>query len=713
MMDQPVENAASVNKGARASGASRELDLRRYWSAFRKYLGTFIVLTVVVLALVVGASFLLPARYTASSQVLIDPRMQSAVDVRFQGTQPSAQTRPLDPTAVDSEVEVLRSRALAEKVASKLGLDKGLQRDSIAYSNAITKLMGGLKVQRSGLTSVINVQYTAGTPNIAAEYATLFAQTYVEQTASQKGLATDKAGDALSKRLAELRTEAERTDTLLQQYKIANNLLSADGSSLTEQEIVQLNLDVARNRDAQSEAEARYAAAKSQVARGGKGEDVAAALSSETIRALREQRSTAGRTLADLSTRYGPKHPLVLQQQQQLQAIDKQIAEEVQRIMSSLEAQVSVARQKTASSVSNLNEARARLAASGRAGVGLADLQRNADAAKQIYQSFLARYKETEGARGMEQSDARVLAAAIPPNKASFPNRPLMAALGLILGISVGASGVVLRHLLDAGVSTGEQVENFLGVQFLGSVPLVAKSAVARTEVSRFVVDKPISAYADSLRNLRASIGFSRPGVDVRTIAVTSALPAEGKTSTTIGLARSTAMSGASCVLIDCDVRRASSGRALGLTSPVGLVEYLRGEASLDQVLQKDPLTDAYFLPIAKPRPDADDLVSSPAMRKLLEELRQRFQVIYLDTAPVLAVADTRVLSTMADVVVVLTHWRKTPRKATEAALTQLETVGAYISGVALTQVDLAEQARSGYGDASYYYEHYRQYYQE
>ncbi len=100
-------------------------------------------------------------------------------------------------------------------------------------------------------------------------------------------------------------------------------------------------------------------------------------------------------------------------------------------------------------------------------------------------------------------------------------------------------------------------------------------------------------------------------------------------------------------------------------------------------------------------------------MRKLLDELRERFQVIYLDTAPVLAVADTRVLSTMADVVVVLAHWRKTPKKATEAALTQLETVGAYISGVALTQVDLAEQARSGYGDASYYYEHYRQYYQE
>ncbi len=562
-MDQTVENVASVNKSSRNGGSGGELDLRRYWSAFRKYIGTFIILTLVVMAAVIGASFLLPSRYTASSQVLIDPRMQSAVDVRFQGTQPSNQSRSLDPTAVDSEVEVLRSRGLAEKVAIKLGITKGLQADSAEYSNAITKLMGGLKVQRSGLTSVINVQYSSATPNLAAKYATLFAETYIEQTATQKGLATGRAGDALSKRLAELRAEAEKTDTLLQQYKIANNLLSADGTSLTEQEIVQLNLDVARNRDAQSEAEARYAAARAQTARGGRGEDVAAALSSETIRSLREQRGVAGRTLADLNTRYGPKHPLVLQQQQQLQAIDRQISEEAQRIMSSLQAQVAIASQKTQSSVGNLNEARGRLAASGRAGVGLADLQRNADAAKQIYQSFLARYKETEGARGMEQSDARVLAVAVPPNKASFPNRPLMAVLGLILGLSTGASGVVLRHLLDAGISTGEQVENFLGVQFLGSVPLVAKSAVARNEVSRFVVDKPISAYSDSLRNLRASIGFSRPGVDVRTIAVTSALPAEGKTSTTIGLARSTAMSGVRCVLVDCDVRRASSGRAL------------------------------------------------------------------------------------------------------------------------------------------------------
>lgn len=711
-MDQPVENAASGNRTSTGGGAGNEIDLRRYWSAFRKYSGTFLILTVLVFALVLGASFVLPARYTAVSQLLIDARMQAAVDVRSP-TQPATPNKPADPTAIDSEVEVIRSRALAEKVAAKLGLDKGLQTDSVEYGNVIGKLMSGLKVQRSGLTSLINIQYTAASPNMAAKYANTYAETYVEQTATQKGLATGKAGDVLSSRLAELRAEAERTDTQLQQYKVTHNLLSADGASLTEQEIIQLNLELARNRNAESEAVARYNTARAQVAKGGKGEDVAAALSSDTVELLRGQRGQVARTLADLSARYGPRHPQVLQQQQQLAAIDLQISEEVSRIMSNLQAQVSIARQKTQSSEANVAASRARLAANGQAGVGLAELQRNADAAKAIYESFLTRYKETEGQRGMEQSDARVLAPAIAPDKASFPNRPLMGALGLVLGISVGAGGVVLRHLLDAGLSTAEQVESFLGVRFLGSVPLIAKSAAPRNEVSRFVIDKPISAYSDSLRNLRASIGFSRPGVDVHVIAVTSALPGEGKTSTTIGLARSTALSGSSCVLVDCDVRRASSGRALGLTSEVGLIEYLRGDATLEQVLQKDPLTDAYFLPIAKPRPDADDLVSSPAMRKLLVELRQRFQFVYLDTAPVLAVADTRVLSTMADVTVVLTLWRGTPRKATEAALTQLDTVGSYIAGVALTQVNLAEQAKSGYGDASYYYEHYRQYYQD
>jgi capsular exopolysaccharide synthesis family protein len=711
-MDRPVENVATANRALSPGEGSKELDLRRYWSAFRKYSGTFIVLFLLFLALVVGASFVLPPRYTATAQVVIDTRMQAAVDVRT-GTPSPTQTRPADPTAIDSEVEVLRSRALAEQVAAKLGLDKGANKDSVEYANLVANLMAGLKVQRSGLTSLINVQYTAPSPNVAARYANTFAEVYIDQTATEKGLATGKAGDVLSGRLAELRAEAEKTDAALQQYKISHGLLSADGASLTEQEIIQLNLDLARNRNAEAEAVARLNAARAQLASGGKGEDVAAALSSDTIENLRNQRSQVARQLADLSTRYGPKHPSVLQQQQQLQVVDKQIAEEVERIMSNLQAQVQIARDRTRSSEASVAASRQRLAANGQASVGLNELQRNADAAKAIYESFLTRYKETEGAKGLEQSDARILAPALPPDHASFPNRPLMAALGVVLGLSVGAGGVVLRNLLDAGLSTAEQVESFLGVRFLGTVPLIDKKAAARSEVSRFVIEKPISAYSDSLRNLRASIGFSRPGTDVRVIALTSALPAEGKTSTAIGLARSTALSGASCVLIDCDVRRASSGRALGLTSDLGLVEFLRGEATLEQVLQKDPLTDAYFLPIAKPRPDADDLVSSQTMRNLIADLRKRFQYIYLDTAPVLAVADTRMLSTMADVTVVLVHWRTTPRKATEAALGQLDHVGSYIAGVALTQVDLAEQAKSGYGDASYYYEHYRQYYQD
>lgn len=728
-----VMNQLTTDRAADGGQASQRgepaVDLRRQLVAFRKYIWTFLAVVIAIMAVTALVTFSLIPLYTAKSQVVIDARMQTAIDARAgQGPVPKA----ADPAMVDSEVEVIRSRALAETVVDTLGLQddpefNGTESDGVfgigkkivdkplpvRRQTAVSRAMKALKVTRSGLTYVIDIQYTSTDPGKAARIANAFATLYVEQNLDVKARATGNASDVLSTRLSRLRQDVENAEAAVQNYKIQNNLLSASGSSLTEQEISRLNLDVATARTQQAEAEARYSTAKSQMARGGTGEDVGEALSSAVVQNLRSQKATVSRQLADLQTRYGPRHPLVLQTQQQLADLENQIKQEVDRIISGLQANVQISRQRTAAAQGNLSMSRSQLATNNAAEVRLNELDRTAAAARTLYESYLSRYKETTEKRGLDQSDARVLAQAVPPRASSFPNRPLFLSLGLALALSAGAAAVVFRHMLDAGLSTGEQIEQQLGVRFLGSVPLVGKSVAARQEVGRFVVDKPLSAYADALRNLRASIQFCRTGVEVQVVAFTSALPGEGKTSTAIGMCRSAAQSGAPTVLIDCDVRRASSAKALDLQVEKGLVELLRGEATLEEVIVQDPLTSAFFIPIARPRPDAEDLVSSPAMRELLAKLRKRFQMIYLDTAPVLAVADTRVLATIADVTIVLSKWRGTPKKATEAAINQLETVGAYIGGVVLTQVDLREQARSGYGDAGYYYEHYRQYYQE
>jgi Mrp family chromosome partitioning ATPase len=171
------------------------------------------------------------------------------------------------------------------------------------------------------------------------------------------------------------------------------------------------------------------------------------------------------------------------------------------------------------------------------------------------------------------------------------------------------------------------------------------------------------------------------------------------------------AMSGSRTVVVDCDVRRRNINRLLGQEPTVGLMEVLAGKATLDQALVMDSASGAWFLPLARSSFTPKDLFGGAAMSNLLAELKARFEFVLLDTAPVLPVADTRSLAPQADVVVFLTQWRRTPRRAVQAAFELLRSVGADISGVALTQVDVREQARYGYGDAGYYYRAYRKYY--
>jgi succinoglycan biosynthesis transport protein ExoP len=304
------------------------------------------------------------------------------------------------------------------------------------------------------------------------------------------------------------------------------------------------------------------------------------------------------------------------------------------------------------------------------------------------------------------------------PTAASFPNIPLNALLGLVLGVGIAIAAMMIVEALENGLFTSEDVEKLLGVPHLGSIPTVASTLdgqkagdKAKMSPTRYVVDKPLSSFAESFRNLRTSILFSRIGEPIRTVAITSALPGEGKTTTCICLGRVMAMGGTSTVVVDCDLRRRTVNRLFSEEPSVGLLEVLAGTATLDEALIKDEASGAVFLPLAKSSYTPKDVFASAAMDRLLEELRRRFEVTLLDTAPILPVADTRVLAPKADVTVFLARWRATPRKATENALKQLEGVGAYIAGVSLTQMDMKEQARSGYGDAGYYYRSYHQYY--
>ncbi len=722
-------------------GDKPALDLHRHIALFRRRLRLFLAVLITVFAAVMLVTLQLTPRYTSTSTVMIDTRTHKVVDI-----QQVMSGLGSDTGTIDSEVEILRSRSLAEKVVDQLDLvhdpefnkrlkvghgpvsmisgllGRGPKGDPVgaeARSATIGSVMTRLKVARQGLTYVLNVSFQSESPKRAALIANTFAERYLTEQLDAKFDATRRANAWLSQRLQGLRQQVETAEHSVEMYKASNGLMGLGGpesTTITQQEISNLNTQLATARAQQAESDARLSTARQQLAKGSTGEDVGEALGSPVIQDLRKQRAAISGQLADMSARYGPKYPDVLKAQRQLADIDGQIQAEVKRLISNLDAQAQVSRQRTSSIAGSLGGSRASLGANNLASVKLAELQRNAESVRTLYQSFLDRFKQTSTDQGLEQSDARVVSAAVPAGKASFPNLLLSAVLGLILAIATAVGILFVMEALEAGLYTSEDVERTLNVPYMGATPQLSSvldglDKKSRVSPARFVVEKPLSSFSEAFRALKTSLLASRIGEKVKVIAITSSLPNEGKTTTSICLARVLALGGAATLVIDCDLRRRTVNRLFAEEPKVGLLEVLNGSCTLDDAMLRDEETGAYFLPVSKSSFTPKDVFSTPAMDQLIAQARARFDIVLLDTAPVLPVADTRVIAPKADVVLFLAQWKRTPRKAIENALKQLQSVGAHVPGIALTQVDMKEQARSGYGDASYYYRAYRSYY--
>jgi len=716
-------------------------DLNIAIATFRRRLRLFAAVALAIFVAVLLYTLQETPRYTATAQVMLDVRKEQVADMSA-----VLSGLPADSSVVDTEVEVLKSRSLAARVVKQLKLTedpyfnpnapgaKGVKSwlpwvktvvaptvavDSVEaqrqQERVVDSLLGGLKVRRSGLTYLIGVDYTHTNPADAARIANAFADLYLTEQLEAKFDATAKANEWLDTRVAELRDQLQVAEAAVQQYKIANNLMSAEGATLTEQEISGLNQQLAAARAQQAESDARLAIARNQLARGSTGEDVGESLNSPVVQQLRKQRAEQSAKVADMSGRYGDRHPDLLKAKRELADIDSQIQAEIRRIISNLEAQAQVARQRTGSMVGSVSASKGALAGNNRASIRLNELERKAESVRTLYESLLARFKQTSSSQGIEQADARVVSRAKIPTSPSYPKPSLNLALGLVLALGAGAAAVVLAEILMAGIFTEDEVERRIGLPYLGSIPLLS-SAIEDAKLARdmsppdYLLAKPLSTFAESFRKLRAAILYSKIGESVKVIAVTSSLPGEGKTTTTFGLARTLATSGANVVIVDCDLRQGAINRFLPEVPAMGLLEVLNGVCSLDQALITDQ-SGAKVLALTKSAYTPRDVLGSPAMLRLLAELRNRFDVVLLDTAPLLAIADTRILAPHADAVVMLARWKKTPVKAITAAIGLLQGRGVFVAGLALTQVDLKAQTRYGYGDANYYYKSYRKYY--
>ena len=714
------------------------LDVQKVVAILRRRLRLILGVALVIFGVVALVTLQATPKYTATAQVMLNQRPKQLVDVSEQRQMPDA---PADSSTVDTEVQVLSSHSLARRVVDALHLDQDPEfnprlRPHSAFVRAkaaqlapstpaaidlekervAEAVLGGLKVTRQTTTYVMKLDYTSTSAVKSATIANAFADLYLNDQLESKFDSTRRASDWLNSHLSGLRSQAESADAAVEAYKSANGLLSADGNTLTEQQISALDTEIATARAAQAEAEARVQTAKNQLAHGSTGDDVGEALSSGVIAGLRTQRAEISRQVADMYGRYGPKHPDLLKAQRQLDDIDGQIKAEITRIISNLEAQAQVSRQRTESLEASLASSKGTLSANNGATVRLNELQRNAESVKTLYQSYLDRFKQTTAQQGIEESDARILSRAQVPARPSSPNVPINLLMGMIMGLGAGVVAVFIAEAFDQGLSTGDDIENLLDVPALAAIPLLSsvsgdKGRTRGMTPTDFITEKPLSRFAEAFRTLRTAVVYSNVDKKIQIVAVSSSVPGEGKTTTTVGLARTAALAGAKICIVDCDLRRRSVHKLFNIEPEKGLLDILSGAATLDEVLVQDGTSGAYIIPLAESAYSPKDIFGSEAMDRLLLELRERFEMVFLDTAPILAVADTAVIASKADTVLFLTRWRRTALRLVRNSLKALNSVGADVAGIALTQVDVREQVRAGYGEAAYYFKKYSEYY--
>jgi succinoglycan biosynthesis transport protein ExoP len=729
--------------------AQENLDLREIW---RKLWRAKRVITLVTIAgSMLGYAIIqqLAPRYTAASSVMLETRQWQVVEAEA-----VIAGLPFEDEIIAGEVEVLHSRELANAVVNKLnlqdhpefnsalaeeddgfslaGLSEYLKSQLTAYAREfldglgseeaelselearerrdkkiVDAFLGGVEASQVGESPVIRIAFESEDPRTAADVANALAETYIMAQLESKSAATRQANSWLQSRIAELRAEVEASERAIEELRGRSGLIVGKDVTIATQQMSELASQLVEARVARQGAESQLRQVERLMDSPGGAAAAVEVLESELIQDLRVQEAQLRRELAELSIEYGPRHPIILNRQANLGDIQGSIRAEINKIATGLRNQFEAERQREVAIQASLDELSERVSDLNTEDVKLRDLQREVDAKRMLLENFLIRAQETAEREGIQQPDARIISFAEVPESPSFPNERLFMFLAFCGSTFAGVALAYVLQAADRTFHTSGDVRDELQLPVLEIIPAVRRPGRGTSPID--VVTRPTpSSFSEALRNLYVTLLAVRQPPKV--VLFTSAVPEEGKTALTLSFGRFLALVNRSCVVVDCDLRRSSVHRSLGGHRAPGLVDCLLGKSRLDEVIQTDAATGLDYVASGAPPGSPTDLLSSPAMSTALTELARLYDVILLDSAPVLAVADTRSLYPFIDQTVFVIRWRSTQRSAAHAAVRRLKESGFDVACAVLNLVDLKSYHQY---DDGYQREAFKGYYEE
>lgn len=677
----------------------------------------------VLLALALGwfVASHLPRRYTAEAVLALDARK-----VQIASSEVVSHLSP-DNAALRTELDIIASRSIAERVVDQLklasdrgtlievaaeqaaggilarlahdfgaddlwraalrriGLPAGVQPTPIPHqSDVVDWVQGHLKVSNDGRSFTMFVAFTSEHPTRAARIANAVARGYLDEQVSRKEDMTRRASNRLAEKLGEMREAASAADAAVMQFRRASGLTETKGMTVVGQQLSELTTQLALAR-----AERARTEGKLQMARTSNGNSLPDVLASQTIQDLRTQLSRA-----EVKIRENERNLFLLPDLRvTADSFRRQLEAETARIIASLSNEASAARAREASLSASIERLQTDYEHASSSMVQLNQLQREADANRTIYETFLARFKQTIEHEGLAVADALLITEAQGNSGPVFPKTlPILLIAGLS-GTLLGGLGVVARERFDNRVRDIRHLDRIVGLPVLGVLPGLGRFGSLRRR--NRLAGQTGARLAVALQWLRMALLKSQAPRRVQVILVTSAMPADGKTSLCVSLARELGRRGERVLVIDGDAyqpRVAAAFGAAGRRSPRLAPEAC---ASIQDVVHTDPLSGAHFIGAPRPR-DFQHMLHDGTFARLLAAAREEYDTVLLDTAPAMAGADAAVLGQLADMRLFVVRCGWTAWDQMLSALASLRLCGSAADGIVVVNADRRDLYQPG-----------------
>lgn len=708
------------------------IDLREYWNVLLRRKWTVIIVMIVLLVGTFIATAMMTPVYRATTVLQIERDTGDVLE--YKGV--TAEESGWSSDFYQTQYELLKSRALASRVIDQLGIQdasSSAEKDAPGFisemlsgvksginsmlttrEEAVTpeedaalppdlesSFLGSLGVQPVRNSRLVKIYYDSTNAKEAALIVNTLASSYVDMTLERRFEASTYATGFLDDRIKQVRADLEDSEQALADYNKERGIINQDDKlGILMDKLREMNAALVGVETARIAEESRYQEMIST-----SDASMSQFLDSQVVQSLKQRKAGLQSEYQELLKIYKPAYPKMVQLQNQVAQVDKDMGEEIDNIRSAIKAKYQAKLREEAKLTESIDSTRKEIMSLQQRSTNFQSLKREVDTNRELYDGLLQRMKEVGVSAGITTNNISVVDRAQTPRYAYKPSLRKNMMIALMLGLFGGVLLAFLFESLDDSIKSSESLEKIVDKPVLGAIPLVSVQELGDLENhSLFAYRSPTSAFAEAYRSMRTALMFSTAGGAPKIMHFTSANAGEGKTTTAISTAINFTLTGGKVLLIDADLRNPSLHKTFSSPNNMGLANYLAGDIEPAKIARKTSIENLFVIPSGPVPPNPAELLSGAKMMDLVSLGARRFDYVIIDSPPVLGLADSLILADIAQATLLVVSANTTRKGALEACLKRLQHARANILGTVFTKI---EMGKGGYGyDYHYSYDY-------